>query len=186
MSVLGLPDLYRYGNPGTAVGPWAIMCNIFRSTGFIGWHRHKFGWLPAERSVCIRKGELATKLTPLSSKDGVSMIVVPVGDAAKPSQVFVVEITQPIIPRRGQKAAEGVLVYRVDATRPTGKDPVVIFPCHHDSKHPNDFDRAPFGPGETFEDEQAPLRMRVIRRTSDGYDVVVTCKAVASGRGSAQ
>jgi len=47
---MGLPDLYSYGDakgPRNPLGPWDIMSGP--ATGFLGWHRHKFGWLRMAR-----------------------------------------------------------------------------------------------------------------------------------------
>ena len=34
-------------------GCWPIMSDIFHSVSFLGWHRHKNGWLPVSRATYI-------------------------------------------------------------------------------------------------------------------------------------
>jgi len=53
---MGLPDLFSYGDangPKNPLGPWDIMSGP--ATGFLGWHRHKFGWLDADRKTYLFK-----------------------------------------------------------------------------------------------------------------------------------
>jgi len=73
--------------------------------------------------------------------------------------VFVAEIGQP--PRLGKKKEEaewpaGVLIYyRVDATKPSGQNPVMVFP--KDNLEAG----ATFLTGDTFQHDEAPLRVSV-------------------------
>ena len=62
---MGLPDLYpsehdeRWGTcrpaaPGeNLVGYWDLMSDVDHGEHFLGWHRHKNGWLPPARSTYI-------------------------------------------------------------------------------------------------------------------------------------
>ena len=53
--LFGLPDLYTSGHDAedSKAGCWDIMSDIFRSVSFLGWHRHKNGWLGASRTTYI-------------------------------------------------------------------------------------------------------------------------------------
>ncbi len=53
------------------------MSSSGRASGFIGWHRHKFGWLEDDRKTYLTEGAHKLTLTPLDGDDGISMIVVP-------------------------------------------------------------------------------------------------------------
>lgn len=171
--LMGLPDLYTYGDlqPKNPAGPWDIMSQAQRAAGFIGWHRHKFGWLDADRKTYLTEGTHKLTLTPLSADTGVSMIVVPTGDADKPSKVFVVEVAQtPRLGNRDTRKPEGVLVYHVDANLPTGRNPVVVYPKE-------DIILVPYQAGDTFEHDDAPMSVKVIRKNEDGsYEVEVVVK----------
>jgi len=130
-----LPDLYLDDDPGAVhskAGPWDIMSDTFRSGSFLGWHRHKNGWLDAERKRYVSQTtpRLDLTLSPLSGSCGTSMVVLPVGNAAKPSKVFVIELGPPILGKEtnNARAARGILVYTVDATVRDMQSPVVIMP----------------------------------------------------------
>ncbi|PXA05014.1 hypothetical protein DDZ13_03350 [Coraliomargarita sinensis] len=174
---MGLPDLYTYTSqvpadaPRNPLGPWDVMSSSGRANGFIGWHRHKFGWLEAGRKTYLKEGRHQITLTPLHADDGISMVVVPADDPDNPSKVFVVECAQPLrmeeseLPKPG-----GVLIYSVDATRPSGQNAVAVHPRE-------DKVNAAFHAGDSFDDESAPLRVNVEQKNEDGsYDIEVTVK----------
>ena len=79
--LMGLPDLYTYGgvegpkNGGTSFG---------KASGFLGWHRHKFEWLDANRKKYITSGTHRLEIAPLNAPSGVSMVVIPEDDRLNP------------------------------------------------------------------------------------------------------
>lgn len=175
---LGLPDVYTYGNrvpegtPKNPLGPWDIMGGP--STGFIGWHRHKLEWLDDDRKTYLTEGTHQFTLTPLGADKGLSMIVVPAPgeDAANPSKVYAVEIAQYLRPGKTMPRPRGVLVYSVDAKLPTGFNPVVVHPASGRDKT-----NAALHEGESFEQDDAPLSLRVIKHHADDrYDIEITVK----------
>lgn len=178
--LMGLPDLYTIGDPEgpkNPVGSWDIMADGNRASGFIGWHRHKLGWLDADRKTYLTEGVHRLELAPLDAPSGTSLAIVPVDSAERPHKVFAVEIAQPARPREGREPApHGVLIYQVDATRATGKNPVII--------HPRDtLERAPFQPGDRFEDDGAPMDVRVLEALEDNaYRVEIRVKDLSEGR----
>ena len=160
--LMGLPDLYTYGGvegPKNPAGPWDIMSSAGKASGFLGWHRHKFEWLDANRKKYIASGMHRLEITPLNALSGVSMIVIPVDDPVKPSKVFVIEISQPL---RGKdsKNSVGVLVYSVDAKLATGRNPVVVYPKL-------DLLKAPFYAGDHFNHMDAPMGIKVLKKNKD-------------------
>jgi hypothetical protein len=56
----------------------------------------------------------------------------------------------------------GVLVYRVDATKPTGQNPIVVFPKENLEAG------ATYLPGDTFQSEEAPMTLRAKKKLADG------------------
>jgi hypothetical protein len=161
------------------------MSDIFRASGFIGWHRHKNGWLAEDQKRYLPfPGTTAETLTPLNEREGVSMLVIPADAPANPSKVWVVEIAQPVFNKggTGESSVEGVLLYRVDATMESGKTedgraPVVIVPKIRSKslKFGNLFE-APWQPGDTATDTfgQHQLEVRVLAKNGSAYDVEVT------------
>ena len=167
--LMGLPDLYSYGNakgPKNPVGPWDIMSSAGKASGFLGWQRHKLNWLDADRKTYVVSGKYRFKLMPLNASSGISMITVPVDDPVKPSKVFVVEVSQPIRNQDDVQDTVGVLVYSVDAKIASGQNSVVVYPK-------TDPLNAPFQPGDQFEHKDAPLKVKVLKRNEDGRSYIV-------------
>jgi M6 family metalloprotease-like protein len=170
--LFGLPDLYPGDDPCAAGRPnlveaWDLMDNIFQGNVFFGWHRHKMGWLDAERKTFLGSGEWSGILSRLSAAYGTSMVVIPVGSDPQPSKVFVVELVEPVLERgSGRTTGDGVLIYSVDATIKSGCLPVKVY-----SKDPADLWRAPFVGGDTFNDPAAPMTVEIQRKIGDGYAV---------------
>lgn len=183
--LLGLPDLYRMnGVLGEhKAGCWDLMSDIFHSVSFLGWHRHKNGWLPDERKTYIGESRRRwrTTLHPLTGPSGLSMIVLPVDDAGCPSKVFVVEPAQPVIGTDGQPWGDGVLVYTVDARVQSGLCPVVVIPrIESFSDTYGDLYQAPYGEGDVAEvtDDGAQLTVAVTRRIGSAYEIELTYRPV--------
>ena len=89
------------------------------------------------------------------------MITIPVDDPAKPSKIFVVEISQPIRSKGKVQDSVGVLVYSVDAKLASGQNPVVVYPK-------TDLLKAPFHPGDRFDHNDAPMSMKVLKKNGNG------------------
>lgn len=162
--LMGLPDIYTYGGvdgPKNPAGPWDIMSNSYKATGFLGWHRHKLKWLDADRKTCLSEGTHTVNISALNSDSGISMVVIPVDDPLKPSKVFVVELAQSVKLKGGEYSVpEGVLIYSVDARIVSGRNPVVVYPK-------TDIQKAQFFPGDTFTHKDAPVKVKVIKKNKD-------------------
>jgi len=170
----GLPDLYNFAPFGFSAGAWDIMCDIFKGTGLLGWHRHKLGWLPPERATVLTAGRGQFTLDPLSGNDGTSMIVIATDHGPQVSKVHVVELAQPILGHDGTLTGDGVLVYSVDASVPTGKSPIQIIPA---SKEPNpnfgSLSHAPFQVGAMMSDPKSPFTLKVDAMQGDQYRIAL-------------
>jgi M6 family metalloprotease-like protein len=179
--LFGLPDLYSYTGSGAAdskAGCWSIMSDIFHAVSFLGWHRHKNGWLPASRATYIADSTPAwyATLSPLSGSCGLSLLVLPVDDPHHPSKVLAVELAQPVLGSNGRSWGEGVLVYTVDATIATGSSPVVVIPKRASSSPDYGYlYEAPFGVGEVAHTVQGSvsLTMTVLQKFGSSYNVKV-------------
>lgn len=172
----GLPDLYPYGGgvDTSRAGCWDIMSDIFHCTTFLGWHRHKNGWLPPERTSYLSESpqERYLTLSPLSSRYGLSMVVLPIDDPQCPSKVFVVESAQPLEGGTNQHPREGVLVYSVDSTVPTGHSPLVVYPkTVSSSLEQGSLYEAPYRVGDTASviDGHTRLTLAVLQQFGSCY-----------------
>ena len=91
------------------------------------------------------------------------MITIPVDDPKNPSKVFAIEVGQPPQAKKDSDPwPAGVLIYSVDATRPTGKHPVVIYP-KGDRKA-----GAVFHAGDSFKHKDAPFTLKVVKKLPSG------------------
>jgi M6 family metalloprotease-like protein len=179
--LFGLPDLYPGGGGAynSQAGCWPIMSDIFHSVSFLGWHRHKNGWLPASRATYINAGRPAWygTLSPLPGSCGLSMVVLPVDDVHYPSKVFVIELAQPVLGTNGQYCGEGVLVYTVDATIDTLESPVVIIPRQvSDSPDYGYLYEAPYGVGDVARARgpaSVTLAVTVLQKFGSCYNIKI-------------
>ena len=185
--LFGLPDLYTPGEGAetSKAGCWSVMSDIFRARDFLGWHRHKNGWLPEERKEYVSQPTRQTfTLTPLSAGTGTAMVVFPVDNPARPSQVFVLEVAPTSASLSGKPVEEGVLLYLVDGnvdtddtTRDPKKPPLAILPRvdDHDPDCGNLF-QAAYRVGDESVVHQlgdASLSLKVLAKNAASYDVEV-------------
>jgi M6 family metalloprotease-like protein len=176
--LLGLPDLYKSGGDLSLVGGWDVMSDIFHGTSLLGWHRHKLGWLDDSRKTYLTRGSLEVTLTPLSESCGLSMIVIPAGDASAPSKVWVVELAEPVAGTNGTTSGEGVLVYTVDANVPTLRGPVRILPKRGGAADPlyGYLRGAPFQVGDPFADPSGRFVLSVVSKSGRSYKVRIAAR----------
>ncbi|MFG2114693.1 M6 family metalloprotease domain-containing protein [Streptomyces sp. NPDC048718] len=177
--VFGLPDLYTADGGGT-VGHWDIMSEDWGANNdMLGWHKWKLGWLDNEQVGCAaRTGEFEYTLTPLAVAGGPKLVFVPLSATSG----YAIEVRT----RGGNDEAvckPGVLVYRVDTDVDTGHGPVTVTDSTRGSngctRRPNvhsELSDAPYGPGESFTDRAAGIRVTVADKdeTSGGYRVRVS------------
>jgi hypothetical protein len=181
--VMGLPDLYpheheeprgtcRPAGPGeNLVGYWDLMSDVDHGEHFLGWHRHKNGWLPPARSTYIDQATTGRRVTlhPLSGSDGLSMVVVPCDDIRRPRKVLVVEPAEPL---QDLPQAHGVLIYSVDSGINGGDSPVAVHP-----RQGHELNDAPHRVGNVadIQDKKgAHLRVTVLGRTGPAWDVEIS------------
>ncbi|MCB5166393.1 M6 family metalloprotease domain-containing protein [Streptomyces bambusae] len=176
--VFGLPDLYTADGGGT-VGHWDIMSEDWGANNdLLGWHKWKLGWLDGEQIGCAsRPGTSDHVLSPLAVKGGTKLAFVPVSGSAG----FAVEV-RTLAGNDEAVCKPGVLIYKVDSEVDTGRGPVTISDSAAESggctRRPNvhaELSDAPFGPGETFTDEESGISISVVGELRNGnYQVRIT------------
>jgi len=187
--IFGLPDLYDVPNPTywrlfRYAGGWDTMSWNEPGGHFLAWEKWKLGWLDPAQLACVEgPGELTTTIAPLERPGGLKAVVVPTGI----SSAFVVEARR----RIGQDARlcdDGVLVYSVDAGRPSGAGPVHVYAAQRDTDgelrdrcgplYNATYDRAK-GEVSRFADASAGLSVQVLSSGANGYRVKVTRTSLA-------
>ncbi|MEV0317153.1 M6 family metalloprotease domain-containing protein [Streptomyces sp. NPDC050658] len=174
----GLPDLYTQEGGG-AVGHWDIMSEDWGANNdLLAWHKWKLGWLDDDQISCAsNSGTTEHTLTPLAERGGTKLAFVPMDEKTG----YAVEVRT----QGGNDEAvckPGVLVYRVNAEIDTGHGPVTVADSDRDSggctRLPNvhaELSDAPYGPGQTFVDKKAGVRVTVAGVDDDGgYRVHIT------------
>lgn len=135
--MFGLVDLYAFdptggdpfrGDQFRFTGSWTLMADIFRAGHYTAWEKRKLGWLKPSEYVCLHDGEgIEVVLDPVETPGGLKMVAMPTGSStpAGTATVAVAEVRR----RTGLDShlcADGVLVYDVDATVPSGYGPLRI------------------------------------------------------------
>lgn len=183
-----LPDLSptNVAPDKSNAGCWDLMSDIFNSVSFLGWHRRKNGWLDSSRTLYIdrRTSGWYTTLHPLTGGCGLSMVALPIDDPAKPSTILVIEVAQP---GTDSSWGQGILIYTVDATIPTGMSPVVVKPKTA-GVGPNSANLylAPFGVGDHADVVvgKAHVTVDVLQRFGSSYNVQIGYRRITSWVGT--
>ena len=100
------------------------------------------------------------------------MVVIPVDSQTQPSKVFVVELAEPIRGSDGTTRGQGVLIYSVDATLESGRNPIVTYPKSREKSSVYSFlYKAPFQAGDSFEHDFAPFKLGVLEQEGQNYRI---------------
>lgn len=176
--MLGLPDLYDYGNVPdifASVGWWDPMSDVFDGTGFLGWQRRKIGWISGRAVRCIvHSGGLTVDLSTLDRKGGTKLVLFQLDK----NRVLAVEARRPAGADAGLAQA-GVLVYIIYGNRQSGDNPIVVQPAIRQSSSAPDgsLAKAAYGLGSgrvsTYTDPADKVAMVVRAKTSTGWRVSV-------------
>jgi M6 family metalloprotease-like protein len=173
MHSLGLPDIYREV-PGThdadisLVGQWDLM-SLPRDVGLLAWHKWRLHWLDPAQLTCLQEpGQLDETLTPLETRGGKKMVVVP----TSPSTAYVVEVRRPIgIDSSLAICHGGVLIYTVDSQVANARGAIRIEPATGICQAAYDL-----GPGQVSRFEDSAVKVELLQTDGKGYRVRVTRK----------
>ncbi|KAF2801710.1 uncharacterized protein BDZ99DRAFT_504410 [Mytilinidion resinicola] len=181
---LGLPDLYPYNKTTTADrhlwqgGPWGLMADDYQSRGFVGWHRHRLGWLATERKTFVKAPTASgitkrTLLTPLDGHYGTSLLAMDIGNTSK---LLVAEVVQPLQGANATEWNQGLMVYTIDSTVRSGYEPLRL--VHNIAGVPSNRGAAwqtPWQVGSTmtYAAEHINVTLKVEQQIKDSYFVEV-------------
>ena len=120
--LFGLPDLYSFQDSTDTVDYFSIMNKAaVGGIGYFGWERFILGWLDDPQIICHKAGEVVGNLVPLTKKNGLKIITVPIST----SEVLVVE-------NRTKEGIDkmipnpGIIAYVVDSSIEGGKNPIKV------------------------------------------------------------
>ncbi len=164
----GLPDLYNveHGASVEYAGGWDTM-SMAGISDVLGWHKWKFGWIADDQVTCVTDGTRTRALKPIGSADGANIAVV---KTSAHTAIVAEARTRTGLDR--SICTEGVLLYTVNSSVPTGHGPVRVVDANPASEGgPACTDRSP---DELAELGDAPLQPGDSHTFAGGVHVAVT------------
>ena len=173
-----------------------VMSNSQLATGFMGYHRYRYGWMPFRtdkpQSVYLTEPHsYGIVLTPLSSDNGIKMVLVPdktvtKNNLLKPAKLWGIEIAQDIqsqeqfLAGKNEKMiteGELLIIYTVEYPEQEGKRAIRLFPKKTFDKD-NDRWRKVFlyEDGETFENPSAPFDLKIYKNKDGSFYLDIKLK----------
>lgn len=152
------------------LGPWDIQSQHGIKTeqgvlplGLSSFTRIRLGWIGEEKILTIRKGEAKkVLLSPLLNIQGkIRVVRLPIDK----NRYYLIENRQQEGIDR-YLPSEGTLILKIDETIPEGKGPVRVINAHPEAEY---FTKAPFRHGETFEDLENGIKVKIIKKEKNNY-----------------
>ncbi|MFI0905805.1 M6 family metalloprotease domain-containing protein [Streptomyces sioyaensis] len=173
----GLPDLYAFnGEQHQYVGGWDVMGKVSGpAPQFLGWHAWKFGWINDSQVSCLSTNDTySTTLNGVEhGGDGHKLAVIKTSDTT----AYVAE-SRKAANNDSDACATGVLIYKVDTSVESGSGPVRVVSNPKAAAPTGNctaLDMQTWKPGQTFQDDNARIRIHVNSSDSDN-DTVWTYK----------
>ena len=174
-----------------------MMGDDFFATGFMGYHRYRYGWMPFNQSnpsgiYITEPHSYGVTLTPLSSDKGIHMILIPDAAVSKdklnnPHKLWGIEIGQDVQTLEQHfagndekifKEGEAIIIYSVDSQEQPGKRAIRLI--SKTGKLPQDNERWSqvylYKDGETFQNELAPMDVNIYRNTDGSFYLDIKIK----------
>ncbi len=179
----GSGELYPANQPYQhEIAGYDAMGACGNSTGFMGWHRYRYGWMGKERLQFLhKKGDYQIPLKKLSRPNGKAMVVIP--DPNKVMKSWVIEIGQTVVswPNGANYNNEGdrIIVYTVEHPEVKGKRAIRMMPRESFTLSHNTqewVDKASYPVGESFDKSELPFSFSTSNKTSDGCILNVRIK----------
>ena len=185
----GSDELYPASFPYQhEVGGYDLMGDIVYATGFMGWHRYRYGWMGGEHIQYLEnKGNYVIPLNKLSSAGGKSMVVIP-DDKEPLKKYWVIEIGQDVVWReqfyagKGEKLnteGERLIVYTVEETPVEGKRHIRLVPR---TKFLESHGTVEWLDAVSYKENQSSIRtdmpftIQMDGKTADGFNITVSIK----------
>lgn len=184
----GSDELYPASSPYLhEVGGYDLMGDVVYATGFMGWHRYRYGWMGGERiQVLNQKGDYQIALKKLSKPNGKSMVVVP--DPTKSTKYWILEIGQDVVSREQFRAGKGeklnaegdrLIVYTVETPEVSGKRAIRVVPRTSFEGSQGTvawLDTVSYQVGQKSERTDMPFTLSVDGKSADGLILSVSLK----------
>lgn len=195
----GSGELYSIPNDmfHTEIFGLDMMGDSYFATGFMGYHRYRYGWMPFNKlnpkSIYLTENHTyGVTLTPLSANKGINMVLIPDGSVSKdslktPSKLWGIEIAQDVQSPEQYFAAknekifnegESIIIYSVDSQEQPGKRAIRLISKTGNPPQPNERWSKVFlyKDGETFNNNSAPMNVKIYRNDDGSYYLDIQVK----------
>ena len=171
--ILGLPDYYMLdfvNRFDSYVGQYDIMGvpQFGQAPELFAWSRWLLGWLPDKQVICNQLKSSVIALSPIETKNGeTKFVVIPISD----HEAIGIESRRAVgFDSKIGKSSEGVLIYKIDTSKPTQKGPIQIQSIRPNPQgswadSSNLFRDAPLKVGETL--QIGSVKITLLRSTPD-------------------
>lgn len=173
-----------------------VMSNSDLATGFMGYHRYRYGWMPYKKekptSVYLTEPHsYRIVLTPLSSDNGIKMVLIPDKSVSqtnlhKPSKLWGIEIAQDVqskeqfLAGKNEKMiteGEMIIIYTVEYPEQEGKRAIRLFPKKAFDKDKDKWRKVfLYEDGDTFENPSAPFDLKIYKNKDGGFYLDIKLK----------
>ena len=174
-----------------------MMGDDFFATGFMGYHRYRYGWMPFYPSnpsgiYITQPHSYGVTLTPLSADKGIHMILIPDAAVTKnnlnnPHKLWGIEIGQDVQTLEQHfggknekifKEGETIIIYSVEAQEQPGKRAIRLI--SKTGKLPQANERWSqvylYKDGEIFQNESAPMVVKIYRNIDGSFYLDIKIK----------
>lgn len=166
------------------------------STGFMGYHRYRYGWMPFHQEkptsvYLIGAHSYGVTLTPLSADRGINMILIPDASVSpdslgSPHKLWGIEIGQDVqsldqfYAGKNEKAireGEKIIIYTVDSKTQPDKRLIRLVPKKVFDKDKDKWrETFLYKDGDTFQNASAPMDIKIHKNPDGSYYLAITMK----------
>ena len=122
--LLGL--MHPYPDMSPVHGAWDIMWNFAYQNDFLGWNKWKLNWITDEQISCLDKSptnEVIQLISPIGTiSDNKKIVIIKID----PTNALAIEVRRKSTFDNLKNSDEGVIVYKVDTTKPQPQGPFTI------------------------------------------------------------
>ena len=122
--LLGL--MHPYPDMSPVHGAWDIMWNFAYQNDFLGWNKWKLNWITDEQISCLDKSvanEVVQLISPVGTISGDKKLIIIKIDS---TNALAIEVRRKSTFDNLKSSDEGVIVYKVDTTKPQPQGPFTI------------------------------------------------------------
>lgn len=195
----GSGELYSIPNDmfHTEIFGLDMMGDSYFATGFMGYHRYRYGWLPFNKSnpksiYLTQKHSYGVTLTPLSANKGICMVLIPDASVStdslnNPHKLWGIEISQDVQSPEQYfagnqekifKEGESLIIYSVESQEQPGKRAIRLISKTGKPPQPDERWSKVFlyKDGETFQNSSAPMDVKIYRNADGSFYLDIKIK----------